>query len=225
MQTNSPRLRDTTLGDVLGACHRARLDGSLELDDGTRRRVLHLRGGQVCAVEGEPPSFGELASARGLVAPDAIEHTLRARPSPQRIGQRLVAARLLSTRARDALVQEQRALRLDALFGLEDAAITLGAMRPLPAGAAELPPMLPSRVLAGRPRRRARVTVGADASRREALALLGLEPDASFAAIRERYRALVLALHPDRGAARSPERDQRLREVLSAWRCLASSPR
>lgn len=222
---NSPRLRDTTLGDVLGACHRARLDGSLELDDGTRRRVLHLRCGQVCAVEGEPPSFGELASARGLVEPDAIEHTLRARPSPQRIGQRLVAARLLSTRARDALVQEQRALRLDALFGLEDAAITLSAMRPLPAGAAELPPMLPSRVLAGRPRRRARIAVSVDPSRREALAVLGLGPDATASAIRERYRSLVLALHPDRDAARSPERDQRLREVLSAWRSLASSPR
>ncbi|MEZ4392567.1 MAG: J domain-containing protein [Polyangiales bacterium] len=225
MQLTPPRLRDTTLGDVLGACHRARLDASLELDDGRRRRVLHLRRGQVCAVEGEPPCFGELASARGLIEPETIERTLRAKPSPQRIGQRLVAARLLSSRARDALVHEQRALRLDALFGLEDAAITLSPMRPLPAGAAELSPMLPSRVLSGRPRRRARVEVSVDPSRREALAVLGLGPDATTAALRERYRSLVLALHPDRDARRSPERDQRLREVLNAWRSLSSSPR
>lgn len=211
------RLRDSTLGDLLGASIRSRLDGTLVIldSDGTRR--IHLRRGEVCAIEGAPPSFGDLVATEGLLTAPEIEAVLRADPSPRRVGQKLVLARRLSSPTRDALLASQRALRLEALFRLSDGEVSWCAPSPLPAGALELPPLSPSRVLHGRPRRRARVAV--DADRRAALEVLGVGPEASRAEIVARYRALVLALHPDRGG----DRQHRLREVLSAWRTLSAT--
>ncbi|MBK6534674.1 MAG: J domain-containing protein [Deltaproteobacteria bacterium] len=217
MFTEIGRLRDSTLGDLLGACIRARLDGSLVLDDGAGVRRIHLRRGEVWAVEGEPPRFGALVVAAGALSEGELEAEIHRDRGERRIGQKLVLARRISSATRDALLRAQRAARLDALFGIEDCEVRWCAPSPLPIGAAELPPLPPSRVLAGRPRRRARAPM--ETERRAALAALDLPADASRGDIRSRYRSLVIDLHPDRGGAR----EHRLREVLSAWRTLSST--
>lgn len=171
-------------------------------------------------MEAEGPRFGALAVSAGLVTPEALGDALNEDRGARRIGQRLVLAGHLRSSARDELLLAQRAARLEALFRLEDAEVSWWPPSPFPAGAAELPPMPPSRVLSGRPRRRTRVGE-VDPARRAALASLGLHASASRAEARARYRALVLALHPDRGASR----EGRLREVLSAWRTLSADAR
>ncbi|MFO0630856.1 MAG: J domain-containing protein [Polyangiales bacterium] len=220
MLTPLGRLHDATLGDLLGRLLRARLDGSLVLDDEGRTARIHLRRGEVVAVEGDGPRLGALAVDEALVTASELCAALERDRSERRIGQKLVLAGLLRTFERDALLLTQRAQRLERLFRLDDAAVHWSPPSPFPVGAAELPPMSPARVLTGRPRRRSRNTE-ADAARRAALASLGLHAEASRAEVRARYRALVLALHPDRGASR----EGRLREVLSAWRTLSADAR
>lgn len=219
MLTPLGRLRDATLGDLLGRLLRARLDGALVLDDGRSGRI-HLRRGEVVAVEGEGPRLGALAVDEQLITDAELCDVLGRDATSRRIGQKLVLAGHLRVWERDALLLSQRAARLEALFRLEDAELHWSPPGPFPAGAAELPPMSPTRVLTGRPRRRSR-GVEVDGTRRAALASLGLHAEASRAEVRARYRALVLALHPDRGAAR----EGRLREVLSAWRTLSADAR
>jgi hypothetical protein len=215
------RLRDATLGDLLGRLLRARLDGALILDDDDGRAGrIHLRRGEVVAVEADGPSFGALAVGERLLTPAELCDVLARDASERRIGQKLVLAGHLRVWERDALLLTQRAARLESLFRLDDAELAWSPPAPFPAGAAELPPMSPTRVLTGRPRRRAR-GAESDGPRRAALASLGLHAEASRAEVRARYRALVLALHPDRGAAR----EGRLREVLSAWRTLSADAR
>jgi DnaJ-domain-containing protein 1 len=221
------RLRDATLGDLLAQLYRARASGVLELDEGARAHAIHLRGGLVHAVEGAAPRFGDLTATLGVAERAAIERAWRTARDAGRIGQCLIAARIISHHHRDRVLDEQRARRLDALFLLLDAGVRFRAARALPPGAAEQSPMLPSRVLRGRPRGRER---GARAvvspARAEALAALGLPYDADPETARRRFRALVMELHPDRGgtAPRSEDRERRLRAVLDAWRTLSDSP-
>jgi hypothetical protein len=214
------RLRDATLGDLLGRLLRARLDGALVIDHDGRPARIHLRRGEVVAVEADGPRLGALAVGERLLTPSELCEALARDVSERRIGQKLVLAGHLRVWERDALLLTQRAARLEALFRLDDAEVSWSPPCPFPAGAAELPPMSPTRVLTGRPRRRARAGEP-DSTRRAALASLGLHAEASRAEVRARYRALVLALHPDRGAAR----EGRLREVLSAWRTLSADAR
>lgn len=222
------RLRDATLGDILATLYRARASGVLELELPHGAHAVHLRGGLVHAVEGDAPRFGDLAAVLGVASPSAIERTWRGYRGPQRIGQCLVAARVISHGARDRVLDEQRARRLDALFALHDAEVRFRPVRRLPDGAAEHPPMLPSRVIRGRPRGRDRSPSArpVDPARAAALAALGLGPGAGLAEARARFRALVVELHPDREAHahRSEDREQRLRAVLDAWRTLCRAP-
>lgn len=220
MLTPLGRLRDATLGDLLGRLLRARLDGALVIDHDGRPARIHLRRGEVVAVEADGPRLGALAVGERLLTPSELCEALARDVSERRIGQKLVLAGHLRVWERDALLLTQRAARLEALFRLDDAEVSWSPPCPFPAGAAELPPMSPTRVLTGRPRRRARAGEP-DGTRRAALASLGLHAEASRAEVRARYRALVLALHPDRGAAR----EGRLREVLSAWRTLSADAR
>lgn len=222
------RLREATLGDILASLYRARASGVLELGSPQGSHAVHLRGGLVHAVEGAAPRFGDLAADLGVAQPVAIERAWRADRGAHRIGQCLVAARVISLVARDRVLDEQRARRLDALFGIADATVRFRPARRLPDGAAEQPPMLASRVIRGRPRGRDRgaSTRPVDPARAAALDALGLPPTASFAEARARFRALVVELHPDRDVAspRGEGREQRLRAVLDAWRSLCRAP-
>lgn len=220
------QLRATTLGDVLASLFRARASGVLELVADGRDHAIHLRGGLVHAVEGDATRFGDVCAELRVAGRDAIERAWRGRHAAHRIGQCLVSARVLSLPERDRVLEAQRARRLEALFAMPDAAVRFRAARALPAGAAEQPPMVPSRVFRGRPRTRDRGRLAVDPARAAALGDLGLAPDATFADARQRFRSLVVELHPDRcgDLPRGPAPEQRLRAVLDAWRALSGSP-
>jgi hypothetical protein len=218
------RLRDTTLGDLLATLHRAYASGVLELIDTTRRYVIHLRRGLVQAMECELAGtrFGDVASARGLCDRMAIERASHdARVRGVRIGQALLGAGRITSRERDAVLDAQRALRLDVLHGLADAELRFYAARSLPTGAAEQRPLDANVTYHGRPRRRTRGVSPLQSERARALAVLGLGIDASSDEIRTRYRAKVVALHPDRASHEANE--HALRAVIEAYRSLTSA--
>lgn len=214
------RLREATLGDVLAILFRARASGVLELTTDRCVHPVHLRGGLVLAVEGATHRLGELAVEFGCTSPAEVERAWCERRPTQRIGQCLVAAHVLTPRARDRLLDAQRAARLEGLFRLTDATLVFCPLRPLPEGAAEQVPMLASQVIRGRPRTRDRgLKATENPVRAEALAALGLAPDATEAEARARFRALVMELHPDRCTS-APPGVERLNAVLEAWRRL-----
>lgn len=227
-----PRLRDTTLGDLLATLHRGYATGVLELVEPAHRHTIHLRRGLVQAVESTARAWrlGDLVTDAGLCARDAVERASReARRLDQRIGQRLVAERRLSHAQRDEALGAQRARRLDALYALPDAELRFHPARPLPPGVAEQAPMSAREAFFQRARRRDRGgRAGARAegrgARAEALAALGLGPEATLDAVRGRYRERVRALHPDLAPTGSEaERARRVAElkaVLDAYRAL-----
>ncbi len=223
------RLRETTLGDLLAALHRAYASGVLELVVPGRHHAIHLRRGLVQAVECSERShrFGDLATDTGLCPRDAVEHASReAFARNTRIGQHLVARGVLSPATRDRVLQAQRARRLDALYGLADADLRFHAARPLPPGSAEQSPMSAGEAFHGRARRRDRVRApthpGGD--RRRALRVLGLDEATTPTQLRARYRERVTALHPDHAVNLDErERERRvaeLRAVIDAYRSL-----
>lgn len=225
------RLRDTTLGDLLATFHRAYATGVLELDEPRGRHVVHLRRGLVHAVEasGALWRLGDVLTAYGLCARATVERASQdARARAQRIGHRLVVERAVSVGQRDAALTAQRARRLDALFDLEDATLRFEAPRPLPPGGAEQPPMSARETFHQRARRRDRGHGGGAMAeaRAVACAVLGVAPDASSAAVRQRFRERVRALHPDLAPTVSDDeraaREAALRAVLAAYRALAS---
>lgn len=218
------RLGETTLGDLLAALGRARATGTLELLEADRAHHVHLRAGAVQAVESgaDARRFGDLAVAAGLASRDAIEGAWGAgRARGFRIGQALVWRRVVSPSARDRVLDAQRAARLDALYGVGDAALRFRSARALPEGAAEQAPLGATEAFHGRPRRRDRPRDEADPSRAGALAALGFDRDPGAGPVRRRFRELVLALHPDRHPGDdSRARVDRLRAVIAAYRVL-----
>lgn len=138
------RLRDTTLPALLAACRDARVDGTLRLREGGADHAIHLRRGEVLAVEcaAQGPRLGDVVVAVGVGSREAVERAWEADAARGwRIGQSLVGRRLLSPRDRDRLLQAQRAHRLAQLCALGDARVWLAPPSSLPPGAAEQPPM------------------------------------------------------------------------------------
>jgi hypothetical protein len=221
------RLRETTLGDLLAALHRAYASGVLELVVPGRRHAIHLRRGLVHAVECSEGAhrFGDLATDSGLCPRNAVEHASReAIARNTRIGQHLVARGVLTPASRDRVLQAQRARRLDTLYGLADADLRFHVARPLPPGSAEQSPMSAGEAFHGRARRRDRAPVHISGDRRRALRVLGLDESTTPTQLRARYRERVTALHPDHaGNLDEHERELRvaeLRAVIEAYRAL-----
>ncbi|MFO0660169.1 MAG: J domain-containing protein [Polyangiaceae bacterium] len=159
------RLRSTTLGDLLGILHRARLSGVLELREirGIRAGVLHrvhLIDGNVSLVESPVTSPSEAYAGPGLglgvpvsrssspssPPPASPSHTSQA-PSSRR-PQRDIWAVL----DRPGVQQ-----RLDELFQLDDAEIAFRVARAKPADSLRKP-LEPVEFLHGRPRQRDRIS-------------------------------------------------------------------
>jgi len=144
MPTLPRRLCTTTLTALLDTCRAHRVDGTLRLAEQHRTHAIHLRRGEVVAVEcgRSGPRFGDVVVAVGVGSREAIEAAWEADVARGwRIGQSLVGRRLLSPAARDRLLQTQRAHRLALLSTLPDALVTLDAPCSMPPGAAEQPPM------------------------------------------------------------------------------------
>ncbi len=228
------RLSASTLGDLLGALHRERTSGRLELAEirGPRGRSvpgrthrIHLAGGLVTTVESElpVPPLGELLKRTGALD-DALLVTLLRRidaGDPRSSGEILVTERIAGADVVRAALEQQRRLRIEALFAIEDAQIAFRIARPVVSESWAARPLAPGDFLHGRPRRRdagkapsrgphqaanddrepppsgPRVTLVATA-RDHALALLGLGQRAEAADVRKAFRRLAGQLHPDR---------------------------
>lgn len=225
----SLRLRDTTLGDVLAALHRRRASCVLELDEPRAQHVIHLRGGEVLAVESglDDDRVGDLVVSLGVATRALVEDAWACRKPLQRIGHCLVGMRVITSRQRDQVLDAQRLHRLEALYAVPDATLRVRDAAALPEGAAEQRPLPPRQAFFGRPRRRdgGAVRIPWTLAQCEALAVLGLGPTASRDEARRAFRQRVVALHPDRDpGARDEARTARLEallRVLDAWQVIA----
>jgi hypothetical protein len=246
------RLSASTLGDLLGALHRARTTGTLELTEvrGPRGRTVpgrvhrvHLRDGLVAAVETSlpVPPIGEVLRRLGRIG-EGAQRLLVARIGAgdrRAAGEILAASGLASGEAVHAALRAQLAARIEALFALEEATVAFRTARPL-GPAARVVPLGPGDFLHGRARARdrGRESAPADAeprsearpvvedARARARSLLGIERGAAADDVRRAFRRLARSLHPDRAAAAPMEeqrrRAARLAELSAAYHLLVA---
>lgn len=240
------RLRGTTLGDLLGALHRERASGVLELievigaSSGRSHRIV-LEAGLVAAVRSSlrVARLGEILREQGLVGDETLKRLARRLvETPGRLaGEILVQDVALSPALVSAALRRQLRLRLDALFGLADAELRFHVARPSDREGA--PPLSPREFLHGRPRARDAAEhaarprsksraqgSGQERARARALATLGLKPGADRNAVQRAFRQLAAKVHPDRHlAASSQEKAQLLRqfsELSAAYHLLVA---
>jgi DnaJ-domain-containing protein 1 len=161
------RLSASTLGDLLGALHRERTSGRLELTElrgpfghrvpGRVHRV-HLVSGLVTTVETElpVPPLGEILKRRGALDAAALSRLLRRIDAGDRraTGEILVTERLARVDAVRAGLEQQLRQRIDALFDIEDARIAFRTSRPTGSEIWSARPLAPREFLHGRPRLR-----------------------------------------------------------------------
>jgi hypothetical protein len=212
------RLSDTTLGDVLGALHRGRVSGQVRLTERGGSSSLRVHGiflsqGDVVGVDSQiqVPMLGDILRQRGLLDGATQRRVgLKLASSGLRIGELLVEECHVSPEVVGAALRQQLRARLDALFRLTDAILSFHVACAIPR--ASVPPLVPREYLHGRARARdraprserkedhrvARAKVASSAAREAALAMLGLDADASVDEVTRAFRALARTLHPDR---------------------------
>lgn len=223
------RLRETTLGDLLGSLYRERISGVVELLEthgpraGQKHRV-HLSGGCVVWVETDAsvPRIGEILRGRGIV--DEAQHrrlTLKLAQGAGRLtGELLVEDRVISAEIVDAALRHQLRARLNALFQIPDAKIGFHVAGVRPKGTTKVP-LSAREVLGGRPRAREqraktpRTEPCPNEPRAQALRLLGLTEQATLAEIRRAFRLRASEAHPDRHG-QATEREKRVLEARFA---------
>jgi len=204
------RLRTTTLGDLLGTIHRACASGTLELtEDRGRSHRIHLTEGRVVAVEvdGSAIALGDILRRDRAVSDDLLRRSvLRAIASRRLLGEVLVTDFRVAPTLVIAALRRQIVQRLHQLDALADAQVRFRvAVRAPPTKLND--PLDPADFLRGRRRARdgsktpppaSTVNTRKPASNRyAALHLLGLPEGADAAAIKQAYRRLVRAYHPD----------------------------
>ena len=244
------RLKHTTLGDVLGALHRAQASGVLELVEGEgasagRSHRIFLRGGLVEDVETglKHPRIGEILTGDGLLSLAALGRIVaRLTLRPQKsIGELVVEEGFGSAALVSAALRKQKRTRLEALFGLSEALLRFHVARPARAG--RVPPLTPGEFLHGRPRARQRgsqprereprgAPAGArsaalePARRRAACRALGVSEQASRTEVQRAFRSLAAQHHPDRhpqaGTAEKARLLSRFAELSAAYHALTA---
>ena len=226
------RLRSTTLGDLLGALHRAAVTGTLELiEDRGRTHHIHWMQGLVVAVEidGASPSLAEFLRGEGAVDEDVLRLSLlRAIASRRLHGKVLIDEFRVPPSRVGAALRRQMLARLSTLERLDDARLSFRvAVRP-PRGAlvgaerhaASQPtptwdtPLGAYEFLHGRRRARERAPAPRDSRTAEAAPwrVLGLAPGAEVSAVKRAYRRLARTVHPDL----HPEADDATRRSLES---------
>lgn len=231
------RLRATTLGDMLGALHRAGTSGTLELvEDRGRFHRVHVAAGLVTAVEldGASPSLAEILRRERAADDDLLRRSLlRAMASRRLHGEVLVDEFRLSPSVVGAALRRQMLARLAALEALADARISFRvAVRP-PRGAlgahAWVEPLGAGEFLHGRRRARERAAPpapGGDAIGTGPWRVLGLPEGAQRDEIKRAYRRLARAVHPDLhpGATAEERRalEVRFAAITDAYRALVA---
>jgi hypothetical protein len=224
------RLRSTTLGDLLGALHRARATGTLEIvEDRGRSHRVHLSQGLVVAVEvdGASPSLAEILRGDGAADDDVLRRSLlRAMTSRRLHGEVLVGEFQVSPSVVGNALRRQLLGRLAVIDQLPDARVSFRvALRP-PRGALHQSPLEATEFLQGRRRARAQRDATPAPACESPWQVLGLMPGADTAAVKQAYRRLVRMLHPDlHPEATSEERRAlaaRFSTVTDAYRTLVA---
>jgi len=217
------RLRLTTLGDLLGALHRACASGILELVEvegaraGRSHRVV-FDGGLIEDVDTSlsHPRLGEILARDGLLSMSALSclaRRLLEQPG-KRVGEILIEEGLGTPDLVAGALRRQRTSRLDALYGLSEALIRFHV--PRPRSGFRPTPLSPREFLHGRPRARAEFSArvserfsarfgarpeparGLDGPRHAAYRTLGLATSASARDVQRAFRKLAAEQHPDR---------------------------
>lgn len=224
------RLGCTTLGDLLGAIHRAQVSGTLELvEDRGRVHRVHVSRGLVVAVEidGASASLAEILRRDRATDDDVLRRSLlRAMTSRRLHGEVLVDEfRLSPTVVGDAL-RRQMLARLAVLETIADARVSFRVAVRAPRGALR-EPLGSGDFLAGRRRARDRAgAVSATNTQRAAWRVLGVTPGASEEEIKHAYRSLARRLHPDANPQASDDErralSQRFAQVTEAYRALVA---
>jgi DnaJ-domain-containing protein 1 len=222
------RLKDTTLGDVLGTLFRARVTGTLELVElsgPTSGRVhsIVFHDGVIARIEP-----GDAGSRLGDILD--IDVSARRRYSPEqhlRIGEYLVDAGIVTAdRLRTALYEQLQA-RLEQIYRLADARLSFRPPRPASTHPTDPRPLGQAEFLDGRPRKRRGEAAQSRAGRapgqlpehEEALRVLGLGRGASQADVQTAFRRLARESHPDtRPGASDSERRELLRRFATLSR-------
>ncbi|MEI9940542.1 MAG: J domain-containing protein [Pseudomonadota bacterium] len=230
------RLRLTTLGDLLGALHRACASGTLELVEvegaraGRSHRVF-FDAGLIEDVDTSlnHPRLGEILARDGLLSMSAlarIARRLMEQPG-KRVGEVLVEEGLGTADLVAGALHRQRTSRLEALYGLSEALIRFHV--PRPRSGFRPTPLSPREFLHGRPRARVEFSSrvaerftfrsgarseparGVDGPRHAAYRALGLTATASSRDVQRAFRKLAAEQHPDRFPnASAPEKAQLL---------------
>jgi DnaJ-domain-containing protein 1 len=228
------RLRSTTLGDLLGALHRACATGTLELvEDHGRVHRVHLAQGMVSAVEldGAGQSLAEILRRDRAADDDVLQRSLlRAIASSRLHGEVLVREFHVSPAVVDGALRRQVLARLATIETLADARVVFRvAVRP-PRGALRASPLGPREFLHGRSRARERgsATPAPPAPSGSAWRVLGVSPGSAPADVKRAYRQLARAVHPDLhpGATDDERRalEARFVEITQAYRTVLASP-
>lgn len=217
------RLRLTTLGDLLGALHRACASGTLELVEvegaraGRSHRVF-FEAGLIDDVDTSlnHPRLGEILARDGLLSMAALARIARrvTEQPGKPVGQIMVEEGLGTVDTVAGALRRQRVSRLEALYGLGEALIRFHV--PRPRSGFRQTPLTPREFLHGRPRARAdfsaRVaerfnprfggrsepTRPIDGPRQAAYRRLGLTSGASSREVQRAFRKLAAEQHPDR---------------------------
>lgn len=235
------RLKTTTLGDLLGALHRASATGTLELAEfHGRLHQVHLARGSVVAVEIDraSASLAEVLRRMDAADEDTIRRSLLRAMSSRRLhGEVLVRDFRIDAAVVDRALRTQLQLRLAILEQLMDARITFRVTLRPPRGALLDEPLRPAEFLHARGRARdrihgspppERVAPGSrpSSTRLSALRVLGITEGSDVTEIKRAYRALVRAYHPDLhpGADERERRELSVRfaEVAAAYQALVA---
>ena len=241
------RLKATTLGDLLGALHRGASTGTLELAEASGRvHRVHLTQGLVTAVELDraTASLAEILRRQDEIDEDTLRRSLlRAMASRRLHGEVLVRDFHLSPSVVGRALRRQIMLRLQVLEELGDAQIGFRVTVRPPRGALTNEPLAAPEFLAGRKRTRDRATDhasgtfrsnaassslpgGWDPARASAYRALGVSFNAEPTEIKQAYRRLVRAYHPDlHPEATHDERktlSSRFAEITAAYRALVA---
>lgn len=241
------RLKATTLGDLLGALHRESSTGTLELTEPSGRvHRVHLSAGLVTSVELDraTASLAEILRRQDEIDEDTLRRSLlRAMASRRLHGEVLVRDFHLAPSVVGRALRRQVMLRLQILEELGDAQIGFRVTVRPPRGALVDEPLEAPEFLAGRKRLRDRAAEtksgtfrsspasssmpgGWDPARASAYRALGVTFNADASEVKQAYRRLVRAYHPDlHPDASHDERKSlstRFAEITAAYRTLVA---
>ncbi len=234
------KLANTTLGDLLGQCHRSSASGALTFVEAQgRSHRVHLLRGLVTAVDLDraSPSLGDLLRQLERAPDEAVlrRSLLRSLASARLHGEVLVQDFAVSPSVVLMALRQQIKVRLHALETLREASIRFYVTEPAPRHALRDFPAPESEFLHGRKRARdaapqawnARCEPSVGPDERKARRVLGVATDADERAIKQAYRRLVRALHPDLNPdVSSADREvlgSRFAEATSAYRALTGT--